>query len=183
MQPRYQMALIRGLSQQQHRAQHCSKTQTGAASPQLVWHTLNTLSTRVHKQTPTAQTHPFHTNISKREEASLPELAPTRKRTSNIQHEDQPLTSGDLYCRVWMSSVKCLCVQQALPKSTILHPMLSSRGSSSRRSACRRREGEGQEQIEQCTLGLAARCPTAKVAQGLRYYVSCAPHKNRPSLP
>lgn len=31
------------------------------------------------------------------------------------------LTSGHLYCRVWMSLVNCLSTQQALPKSTILH--------------------------------------------------------------
>mmetsp|Transcript_22656 Transcript_22656/g.89635 ORF Transcript_22656/g.89635 Transcript_22656/m.89635 type:complete len:215 (-) Transcript_22656:889-1533(-) len=27
------------------------------------------------------------------------------------------MTSGARYCRVWMSSVKCLCTQQALPRS------------------------------------------------------------------
>ena len=32
---------------------------------------------------------------------------------------NSPVTSGDRYCRVWMSSLKCLCVQQAFPRSTI----------------------------------------------------------------
>lgn len=29
------------------------------------------------------------------------------------------ITSGERYCRVWMSSLKCLCVQQAFPRSTM----------------------------------------------------------------
>mmetsp|Transcript_20257 Transcript_20257/g.52938 ORF Transcript_20257/g.52938 Transcript_20257/m.52938 type:complete len:222 (+) Transcript_20257:695-1360(+) len=43
------------------------------------------------------------------------------------------IASGQRYCRVWMSHVSCLCVQQALPKSTILQcqrPHSSAAGSS-----------------------------------------------------
>jgi len=39
--------------------------------------------------------------------------------------------SVNRYCRVVMSSVKCLCVQQALPKSAILHVYLKSQSTAS----------------------------------------------------
>jgi hypothetical protein len=41
------------------------------------------------------------------------------------------ITSGDRYCRVWMSFVKCWFVQQAFPKSAILTDMIPISGNSS----------------------------------------------------
>ena len=58
----------------------------------------------------------------------------------------RPPTSGQRYCRVWMSDVNCLYVQQALPKSTILQRARASRScrsasvSSSSSCASSRRE-------------------------------------------
>lgn len=40
-------------------------------------------------------------------------------------HLEPNMTSGDLYCLVWISLVKWWLVQQALPKSAILTLMIS----------------------------------------------------------
>jgi hypothetical protein len=39
--------------------------------------------------------------------------------STGVEYLAPTMASSDRYCRVWMSSVKCLWVQHALPKSTI----------------------------------------------------------------
>lgn len=50
-------------------------------------------------------------------------------------HFPPKITSGDLYCRVWISFVKWCPTQQALPKSAILTEMVSTERSSAILSA------------------------------------------------
>jgi hypothetical protein len=67
-------------------------------------------------------------------------------RPTAAPHCRDPPTSGLRYCRVWMSSVKCLCVQQALPKSTSLQRALGrSSSASTRASYCSGGAGRGAE--------------------------------------
>mmetsp|Transcript_16665 Transcript_16665/g.28260 ORF Transcript_16665/g.28260 Transcript_16665/m.28260 type:complete len:211 (-) Transcript_16665:313-945(-) len=45
-------------------------------------------------------------------------MHPKDQMSAEVSYFDPISTSGALYCRVWMSSLKCLWVQQAFPRST-----------------------------------------------------------------
>mmetsp|Transcript_21274 Transcript_21274/g.61438 ORF Transcript_21274/g.61438 Transcript_21274/m.61438 type:complete len:224 (-) Transcript_21274:680-1351(-) len=76
-------------------------------------------------------------------------------QTSAVSSQSAPMiTSGDLYCRVWMSSVTFLSVRQPLPKSASFAKTPSGLSESSR-ARCRT-GGTGRPQASAAALSASA---------------------------